>query len=221
MGNAQDRWHVGPKFLSMPILHPCNLEEWYPSISIDWQVLVCGTERINHRTKMTFNRVSFDLKAPVTYLLVVAEVLCCIPNAIWTLRTPCRSTWNPQGNRSHPKTGAGTSPVGRKEKMLTLTISSHPWKRKQLSGSVLGRSEGGRIVQWWLGWAHQNPWSSRLKSMQAPCTEEQKHLCSCWLSGDKFEKCFFYCSGSMCPFQHTHERAAPCLKHISLNLSPQ
>lgn len=84
MGNAQDRWHIGPKFLTMPILHPCNLEEWYPSISIDWQVLVCGTERINHRTKMTYNRVSFDLKAPVTYLLVLAEVLCCIPNAMWT-----------------------------------------------------------------------------------------------------------------------------------------
>lgn len=70
MGNAQNPWHRGPKFLTMPILHPCDVEEWYPSISIDWQVLVCGTERRNHRTKMTFNCVSFDLKAPVTDLLV-------------------------------------------------------------------------------------------------------------------------------------------------------
>lgn len=144
MGNTQNRWHAGPKSLTMPILHPCNLEEWYPSISIDWQVLVCGTERRNHRTKMTFNRVSFDLKAPVTYLLVLAEALCCIPNAIWTLSST-GSTWNLQGNPSHPKTGAGTSPVGRKEKMSTLPISSHAWpcKGKQVNGSVLGRSESG------------------------------------------------------------------------------
>lgn len=29
---------------------------------------------------MTYNRVSFDLKAPVTYLLSLAEVLYCILN---------------------------------------------------------------------------------------------------------------------------------------------
>lgn len=138
MGNAQNRCHDGPKLLTMPILHPCNLEEWYPSISIDWQVLVCGTERRNHRTKMTFNRVSFDLKAPVSDLLVVAEELCCIPNTGWT----SRSTWSLPGSPSHPKTEAGTSPVGRKEKMLTLTTSSHPWPRKGKQPSGSGQLRG-------------------------------------------------------------------------------
>lgn len=36
MGNGQDHWHIGPRFLAMSILHPYNSEEWYPSISIDW-----------------------------------------------------------------------------------------------------------------------------------------------------------------------------------------
>lgn len=125
MGNAQNRW---PKFLTMPILHPWDSEEWYPSISIDWQVLVCGTERRNHRTKMTFNRVSFDLQAPVTHLLVWAEVLSVSQMQSGHF-APCCSTWNPRGNPSHPRTEAGTSPVGRKEEMLTLTPSLGHAKR--------------------------------------------------------------------------------------------
>lgn len=205
--NDRRKWEmhriVGPKFLTMPILQPWDSEEWYPSISIDWQVLVCGTERRNHRTKMTFNRVSFDLQAPVTHLLVWAEVLSVSQMQSGHF-APCCSTWSPRGNPSHPRTEAGTSPVGRKEEMLTLTPSLGHAKRSSW------------VAQFWAAL------SFGLTTIQAKFKAGSLHRgARASLFWFVFQKCVFYCSGSMCPFQHMHEKAAPCPKHISLNLSSQ
>lgn len=66
----------------------------------------------------------------------------------------------------------------------------------------------------WLGWAPQNPGSSRLKSRQAPCTEKQEHLCSWWLCRDKYEKWFFIALD-----QCVHSSTCVEEQHFALNTS--
>lgn len=117
----------------------------------------------------------------------------------------CRFTWNLPGNQSHPKTEADTSPVGRKKKMLTHTISFHlrSCVRQQLNGLALCSSQGqhGKPVHWLLNGLTSCPGSSRLNQGRLLAQWSKRILVpeERWLFGDKFEKYFFTASGSICP----------------------
>lgn len=172
---------------------------------------------------MTYNCVSFVWFESTSHLSAYfgrSTLLYLKHSSQYGQLSSCRFTWNLQGNQSHPKTEADTSPVGRKKKMLTHTISFHFWSctRRQSSGPAL-RSWGDSVEFSCIGyWIVIQLDQVRLLAQWSRCTLVPKER---GLFNEKFEKNFFITSGSMCPLQYIHESTESFLKQVSLNLSPQ